>query len=259
MGSKNALNSIARVAIHDDPHPLVIAYMSNLTLVAATVADAAMNQRFVKVDDATGMGLATTDYFILFSTETNRFFQGTILAIVGDVVELDTPLDSFFPAGSFVDVGTRDLAVDGSSNPVTYGLRGSPRPDAIQASAHINRILLQITCESAPDFGKFGDLDALTKGLVLRSVDGITNNIFNAKTNADLALLAYDYTPYDASNPGQGVYGISVRLTFSGQSKLGSTIAIGPGDDLNTTVQDDLSDLLTFRIAAEGHISELFT
>ena len=94
----------------------------------------------------------------------------------------------------------------------------------------------------------------LTNGIVLRVVNGRTWNIWDVHLNAEFANLAYDYQTFLATNPAQGVNGLAVRYTFAGQDKHGVAVRLEPGDSLQLVIQDDLSDLVSFRIIAEGHI-----
>ena len=115
--------------------------------------------------------------------------------------------------------------------------------------------MFQMTTDSAATYPDFGDItDGLTKGLVIRRVDGTYYNILNVKTNSEIALVAFDYDALNSLNPS-GVSGVKARLTFAGQNKMGVVQRIGPGEDLQILVQDDLSDLLSFNILFEGSVA----
>lgn len=254
----NALNSVARTSLHDDPHTIVIRYMLRAVTSTALTSAVDIDDTDIIVDDVSG--ILVGHIVTIFNVNTERFYQGKILSISVNTLLMDTPLDSVFPAGSNVDISSDNINVDGSVTPVIFEARGgTPVDEALQVTFHINRLLIQMTTTAAPDLDKFGDISGgLTKGVVFRSVNGITNNIFNVKKNSDIAAIAFDYVPYNASNPGIGVYGISSRLTFSGQDKMGSVIAVGPGEDVHLIVQDDLTSLLTFKMVLEGHIGEFY-
>jgi len=64
----------------------------------------------------------------------------------------------------------------------------------------------------------------------------------------------YDWTPYAALNPVQGIDGFVARLTFAGQNKVGVAIRLPIGQDLEVLVQDDLEAITKLEIVAEGHI-----
>ncbi len=244
------LDKDTRVSIKPDPRNVLILPFhtteQQTTLASPTVIDS----RAIVVDNATGAAIGK--YILMFSIPTNRFYSGYITNVSGTTLTVDSPLDSVLPAGSNVDIGSTNLNVNGSVTPVKFGVR-SPTP-GIPATADLYRIMIQMTLATAPDFGKFGDRAALSNGIVLRFKDGTTQNIFNVKTNSQFALLSGDYSPYDAANPGLGVYGVGVRLTFSGDEKMGTVIRVGPGEDLEVIVQDDLTSIVSFSIIAEGNV-----
>lgn len=250
----NAKNSFPRVMLADDPRPVFIQNMHTTDAHTNLAAPAAIGDMSTEVLSITGFVIG--QLILIFSAETVRVYRGTIVGVLGNIVYLDTPIDSAFPIGANVDVGSKNLAVDGSVTPVEFTVRG-PGP-GIDISLDITRLLIQITTDSAVDFGKFGDIGALDYGLALRSETSAGfSNLFNVKTNGEIAAITYDYNSYDASNPGIGVYGIGARLTFAGQSKLGAPIRLKKGEDLRAIVQDDLLDLLTLSLVVEGHVSEI--
>ena len=189
------------------------------------------------------------DYLGLFTPP--RFYFGQVLAKPGaNVLDLDTPLDFEYTAGSNVLAFTRDLDVNGAVTPQIFEIQGPGGGFEID----ITRIMISMTTASTPTLGEFGDLGALTNGIVLRRTDSVTRNIFNAKTNLDLLNLAYDLTFYTAI--GQGLDGLGVRYSFSGQDKHGVAVRLGTGESLQMIIQDNLTGLTQFRIMAQGHIVE---
>jgi hypothetical protein len=182
---------------------------------------------------------------------TGAFYFGTqIGAPVGSVITIDSPLDFDVISGANVVPVSRELNVDGSSTPVVFDIRGPATANGTQM-IDITRVIITMFTGTAPTFGTFGDISALTNGVVLRRNNGVTENIWNVKTNGDFASLAYDFTIYTALGVGQD--GFACRQTFSGQDKHGVAIRLGSGDMLDFIVQDDLTDLDQFRIIAQGH------
>lgn len=193
------------------------------------------------------------DYIIIFEPAINRVYKGYALSISGDTVSMDTPLDVDFSAGAYVDVTVTNMNVDGSIGKKVFGLRGVSE-EPIGATLDITRLIFHCQTSGAVSLAKFGDLTALEHGIVLRKRDGDYYDIFNVKSNGELASLMFDFTPYVATNPSQGQNGFLSRLTFAGQNKIGVTIRVMPGEDLEIIIQDDLSSLLLFEVIAEGHI-----
>ena len=182
----------------------------------------------------------------------NRFYFGDIINVSGNNITLDSPLDFAFEAGDPIVIFTKNLNVNGSVTPQIYKVSGPGTASPVEID--ITRIMFQMECSSAIDLNKFGDLTALVNGIVLRRINGVTNNIWNLKSNFDISLLAFDYKPFDASNPIQGINGISARSTFSGQSKHGVAVRLKSGESLDIINQDNLEGLVKFNIMAQGHV-----
>lgn len=248
------INGSSDVNIQDQHTPILIAKFNQITnsdtLTAATIVD----QRYIVVDDTTGA--ANSDLVIVFSDITNRVYFGSKTSINIDTIFLDTPIDSEFPIGSDVDFSITNMAVDGSATSQIFGLRGSGLSSPIAVAFDITRIIFKCTTASAVDLAKFGDLAKLTNGLVLRKRDGTYQNLVNIKDNGELAGIMYDWTPYVATNPQQGIDGFVARLTFAGQSKIGVTVRLAAGEDLEFIIQDNISGITLFEVIAEGHIVE---
>jgi hypothetical protein len=205
----------------------------------------------VVVADSTGCDAG--DYFGMFNADdplNNRATFGTILAVDAgtDTITLDTPIDFNFQPGDTAACFSRDMDVDGSTTPQIFSVQVGP--NATQ-SIDITRFMVSMYTASAVDLGKFGDLDSLTNGCVLRRVDGDTRNIWNVKNNGELANITFDYEPY--TEVGQGQDGAKWRNTYAGADKHGVAIRLDPGDALQLVIQDDLTGIEQFRIIAEGH------
>lgn len=181
-----------------------------------------------------------------------RFYFGQLLAKPGaNVLNLDTPLDFAFPIGSPVLAATRELNVNGSVTPQTFEVRGTGTFEI-----DITRIIISMITTTAVDLSLFGNLVALTNGIVLRRTDTVTRNIWNIKTNLDMLNLSFDFELFAATNPVQGIDGLGVRYTFAGQDKHGVAVRLGLDDSLELIVQDNLTGLTQFRMIAQGHVVE---
>ncbi len=242
------LNGGIPVNLQDQTSPLIIASMS--VEVAATMMDAAGSIDDLTIDVVDSTGFIIGQYLSIFSVADNRFYLASVLGIASNTITLDTPLDFAFPSGSFVTVGDRNMSVNGSVTPVIYGLRNTE--EQIGSSFDITRIIISCLTTSTIDLSMFGNIaGGIAKGIVLRKVDGIYRNVFNAKTNAELKNLMYDFDIQVALGAQQD--GMNGRMTFGGQNKMGVVIRINPGEDLQLIVQDDLSSLISFSIICEGH------
>ena len=244
------------VNIQDQHTPLVITNFTNLESQTVTTAPIAKDDLIVPVADV-GTAIIGDDLTI-FDINSLRFTQFRIIAINALNITIDGLMDFDYPVGSFVDIGNSNLAVNGAVTPVIFGIRNPPEapPLGIKLSFDVTRIIFSCITDTAVDLIKFGDLAALTNGLMLRSTDGECYNIFNIKSNGGLANICYDFDVSAATNPNQGQDGFSARLTFAGQNKMGVVVRLKVGEDLQLVVRDNLTGLQDLSVIAEGHIVE---
>jgi len=192
--------------------------------------------------------------------EGTAFYQGQILSHSANAsnwdIVLDTPLDFAFTTAGGCSERTENMNVNGSATPVIFSV--SPANLTAGTKWDITRFLISITDATAMDDGKFGGAAALTNGIVFRKVDGITKNIFNAKTNGDLAAHMYDVTYIPDTLGPAGLYGLRGRRSFSGQDKNGVVVRLSAdtNDEFQCIIQDDLTGLDSFQVIAQGHIVE---
>ena len=194
-----------------------------------------------------GHGISIGDLLQVYGQ--GRLSQFEAINVVGDVITVDTPFDCSFTTECAATRGPYNLNLDGSSTMIEAHI---DPPDGVEYD--IVRIIIYIQDGTAMDDALFGGLTELTNGIVLRTVNGITKNIFNVKSNGELALRAYD-TIYTTKAPA-GSYGLRCRRTFGGQDKNGVTIRLNgsSGDRLQLLIQDDLTGLEAFKVVAQGHV-----
>jgi len=232
----------------------IIAHFNQVTNQTTLSGPIALNDRILPVVSATGISVGT--YLILFDAASIRFSTFFVTAVNSLNITVDSPSDFAYPAGTNVDVATTELGVNGSATPQVFGLRGSGAPPGVELTFHVTRLIFQILTSSNPALDLFGNLTALTNGLLLRARNGKKKNIFNVKTNGELQNLMYDVDYFAAVNPVQGTPGLMGRLTFGSPGKMGVVIELPIGEDLEFWVQDNLSGLDHFHVIAEGHIVE---
>lgn len=240
-------NGAIPINIQDQSSPLVIVYMNEVSANDTLALGFPIDSYNITLNDATGVLVG--DYVGVFNSIVGRFYAGNVLAVNGNVVSMDTPSDFNFTAGDRFQCGSKEMNVDGSVTPRYFSLRADPE---LPFSVDVTRIIIHITDNVAMDDGKFGGIDSLDRGIVLRFKNNVYRNLFNVKNNGEFGELAFDKV-YDAKAPA-GLYGFTSRLTFGGQSKMGVVIRLEPDDDLQLIVQDDLTGLTSFRIMVEGHL-----
>lgn len=174
----------------------------------------------------------------------------TVKSIAGNVVTLDKPLDNAYSVGDTVE----DIIV----NMNLIGTLASPQSFKVKPligeEIDITRILIEMTHGGAGDNGLFGDLPELSNGVVLRTyINSVYKSLSIWKTNSDIAVDMYDIT-YTVRSGGGGSYGTNSRGTFQ---KYGAVVRLNGdnGDYLEVLIQDDLTNLDSFRIKAQGHLT----
>jgi hypothetical protein len=251
LNFQNALD----VQYNDQTTKAVIVPFNRVTNNTTLTVQPSIDDKTITVNSPTGA--AAGSFIVLFHPASERFSTFYATNVAGSVITLDSPIDFAYPVGTYVDIAVTDINVNGSVTPVIYGLRGTGAPPGVDISVDITRILFNCETATAVDLSKFGDIaGGLTNGLLMRTRNNEYQNIFNVKTNGEVAGICYDWTPYSATRVNEGQDGFQARMTFAGPSKVGVAIRLPIGDDLQFIVQDDLSSLSHFHIIAEGHIVE---
>lgn len=241
------------VVIQDQFTPPIDGLLGKSLGFTTVAVETAIDDITVELTSAAAASIG--DRIVLVETdpdpEPGKFYIGIILGIAVNVVTLDTPINFAYIIGTIALIRNSDLAVDGS---VTTQLFDFPRGPGV-ISIDIVRFIIVMECTGAPDDSKFGDLAALTNGVVLRKngLDGI-QNFWNFKSNGDIAAFSYDVTYSDKA--GAGNHGVRSRLSYGGQDKHGVVIRLAPNEALEFLVQDDLSGLVKFTVTVQGHVVE---
>ena len=240
--------TVLDVVIQSNTSPLLIVKASNLIAETTLASQSAINDEIIMVTSATGFVVG--QYLTIYNADANRVYFGHILAINGLNISLDTFIDFAFPSGSFISVGNTNMAVDGSVTVKKFGIR-NPSGTDIPLKYDITRLIFNCLTNATVDLSKFGDIiGGLVKGVVVRKIDGEFRNIFNAKTNAELKNLMYDFDIQAASGNQQD--GFTGRITFAGESKMGAVIRLSEYEDLEILIQDNLSSLVSFTMISQG-------
>lgn len=199
-----------------------------------------------------------TDGNMVCLKEGTSFYQGEILSHSANGgnwdVNVDNPLDYAYTTQGGCSERSFQLNIDGSITPVVFSV--SPSNLNKDVKWDITRVMGAITDTVAMDDDKFGGITKLAKGILLRCVNGTVKNIFNAKSNSDIRVHAYDLTYSDKAPAGS--YGLNFRRTFAGQDKNGVVVRLSAErqDELQVLVQDDLTGLSSFTMVAQGHLVE---
>jgi len=196
------------------------------------------------VEIESSAGVFTEDHYVIKHTTANR-------------VILDRQLWTAYTTGASIEtvrvnmnstLGTEAVGAVSSTNPIIYEVYPPPNESWI-----ITRVLLSITDGTQPDDGNFGGIGALKNGVTLHqhASTGV-RVIANWKTGGDMVECMYDID-YRA-RAGAGVWGVRGRWTFT---KAGVNYVLhgrAHTDKLECIIQDDLSDLTSFEMRAQGYV-----
>lgn len=230
--------------------PVLSRYLATLTGTATTLtADTVKNSNSIEVASVVGIPNGSAlKIGELFAEPTFPI----VVSQLGNVLTLDRRIDFDHLNGDAVVVVEEDMATTAGSlaAPLEYFI--APEPGEVY---HVTRLLMSITHASAGDLGLFGNLPALTNGVIIRAlIDGQYETLSNWKTNADAKDDMYD-VEFDTRSGGGGTFGTSGRGTFT---RLGTVVRLdgGRGDRIEFYVQDDLTGLTAMKVKAQGHRGE---
>ena len=217
------------------------------TLTADTVVD----EYTISLASATGIS-AGDEIYLAQDHDNPASFFAKVISVSTNTVTVDSPLDKVFSTtsnGAIAFKVTTNMAVDGSTTRQIF--------DITNGSSHefeFHRLIIHMSDGSAMDDGMLGGIaGGVDKGIILRVKysDGTYHNLWNVKTNGEFGLIAYDQR-YDDKAPS-GTYGLTIKSTFS---KLGGVVKLGLGEKLEVIIQDDLTDLTSLKMMAEGRYLE---
>jgi len=195
----------------------------------------------IKLTENGGSTSYETGFFVINNIATNT-------------LTLDRPIDNTYTTNADVEIVEDNMNVIGSlGSPILYELK--PPPSGDMSQWHIDRVLLTATDAVAMDDGKFVSIAALTNGLTMRENKSVGfHTITNWKTNEDMRRTFYDLTYTSKAPAGQnGLVGRFSNKLFDVIYALDGAL----NDTLEILIQDDLSDLTTFKVMAEGHFAAL--
>lgn len=249
-GVPNGIPTIWQDQTTEPLDPLFIQSISNFTISVDTGQSGQLEPLFIYDFEATaGHGIIATNEILLLDVVADQSFYATVLAVNVNTITLDRMIDHDFVAVSTLGrVVNSNMAVDGSVTPQVFTVRAGSIP------ADYTRLIVTMLCDSGPDNSKFGNLPALTRGFVFRICNGFQKTVFNFKTNLDIEQFCYDTKITPKSGGGEATFG--ARITFAGPDKHGVALRVQDLSLLQCVIQDNITALLAFKIAAQGHLTQ---
>lgn len=211
----------------------------------------------VNIDDSTfvvqsGHSIEVED--IVCFQDSLSFMQSRVIAVDADTITINDYFDRSFSLNAGCSYGTSNFAVDGSIGRKIFSVSPSNMLDGY--CWDITRMMIIITDATSMDDGKFGGITGgLTRGISFRKKNHEYKTLFNARTNGDFRLTAYDLAYIDATLGPSGQYSLGVRKSFGGQDKYGVVLRLcsATDDELQMIVSDDLTGIIKGEIKLQGH------
>ncbi len=191
--------------------------------------------------------ISVGDWIGVFSagTTAERYYWAAVEAINGLVLTMDTLIDYTFPIGATVLSTTKNMAVNGSVTPQVFAIQAGGAGGKLEID--ISRVMLSCLTVGVVNLSTFGDIvGGIARPMFLRvKENGVYRNKLGAKTNAELALFAYDWSPYATINPQQGQNGFLWRFSIGGEDKHDAVSRVSGGNigSLEWVVQSDQSSI----------------
>lgn len=213
------------------------------TLAAA----ASIGDRDITVTD--GTQFTVDDRIVMYEGELRESSTIKITGIAGDVLSMDKPLEHDYTTAAVVDKIIKSLNVDGSVTPQVFEI--APPPNEIW---HIYRMTIAMVHTTVSSDDRFGNLNKLENGLVLRQTNGFKHNLSVWRDNSDIIEDTGVDLRYSAKSGG-GLFGTAARWTFK---RAGTVLTLdgSKGDTYQAIVQDDLSGatMVDIEIKIQGHV-----
>jgi hypothetical protein len=236
---------------HTRPIDSLFAQQISAFTIAADTGESGLTQPTLiySFTATAGHGISPLDPILLLDVAADRSLQCVALNVVGNAITIDRPIDHDFKAATTLGrITAVNMAVNGSVTEQIFTFRAGSVP------TDCTRFILTMRDNSSMDDNTFGGLPALTRGVVLRTFNGSHETLQNWKTNGDITQFCYD-TRYNDKAPA-GQFGLTSRITYGGQDKHGVVIRISGTDAIQIIVQDDLTGLISFQMAVQGHLTQ---
>ena len=239
--------------IHDsDPHRNVYNQFLHFDTATTTTLSVAALAGENQLNFTSVVGFAIGNEIKLENGSLEPLFP-IIRNIVGNLVDIDTPITFDHPIGADITKVHTNLATTGltagatRADPVIFT---SHVPDSMVV--HLTNMSVVMTHPSAMDFTKFGGAAALANGLVLRAKSGgFIGSYTNWKLNMDMDSDAFPI--HYQSKSGGGEFGLSASYQI--KTNTGAVVYMDGslGDGFEALAQESLEVNTIIRLKLQGH------
>ena len=110
------------VNVQDHTTPAILIPFHKIYHSSLLTVDMVVDEYTLTVADAGAA--ANGDEVVIYNPSIQDFSHYTVVIANGNIITVDALIDVAFPIGSYVDFGNHDMAVDGSTTPQIFGVRG---------------------------------------------------------------------------------------------------------------------------------------
>lgn len=234
------------VAVQDQNTESIDFYLCNNLASTNPSAEIKIDDTTISVDSVVGAVVGNC----INITEDARLFQSVISTVGVDTISFASPCDYNFSTSASVCFGEWNLATaDGSVTPVEFTM--CP-PDGV--SYDIYDITVTMEDNTQMYESKFAGIDTLDNGIVGRTVDGVTKNLFLITNNGGFREQGFS-TAYPDKVP-TGTYAFWADKNYVTKNGVSIRLNGDTSDKIEVIVQDDLTDISKVVVTIHGHIVE---
>jgi len=205
----------------------------------------------------TSVNFSAGEEIFISNEEIDEPFSFFIKSKESNTLFLDRPIDNNYLVGSVIEKITSNMAKNGLTDnasvsvPVIFELRPPPKRDLLLA-----RINFVMELEGQPSESDFGNISQLENGIVFNQlISGTRQTLSQWKKNSDMRLdTGGPDVKFISAKLGYESSGLGGRWTVS---KVMSGLELSPvnKDRINIDIQDDISEIISFRAKGQGAVS----
>jgi len=240
--------------IHDaDVHNVAVnRYVHQHSATETTISTASLvNDYIINVANTAGFAIGDSLHINTGSVEFTHPAIKAIGAGTPGTFTLDRRLDKAHDIGDEIAKAVINISsqIGTLASPQLY--IAFPEPGEVW---HVTNFTLAMGHGSAGDFGKFGDLAALTNGVILRAkVSDNYGTLTNWKTNGDINIDTGELS-FHLRSGGGGTHGTAANGAFKARTGAVLRLDGDQGDQFELYIQDDLTGLDFFSMKVQGHL-----
>lgn len=174
-----------------------------------------------------------------------------ILNVSTDTLTVDRPLENAYTSAGVIELTSIDLATANGSivSPVIYTV--APPLNEIW---HIRTMLFTLIDGTQSTIDRFGGINGLTNGLVVREENGRNRNLAVLRTNADMKEYFGGHEVEFIQRSGGGDWATNAIWHYEEHTESAISLDGAASEVLKFIIQDDFTDLTEFEIICQGHL-----